>query len=213
MARRQMVTRSRRPPRPPPKPAPQPRLAHNERRARFVAEYLIDSNATQAAIRAGYSPRTAYSQGHRLLKDVEIGRQIAARQQSVEAKLADRYEITQDRIKRELALLGFSNMLDYGRVDDDGEFHIDLSATDRDQAAAIQGVKSRRTRRTIGEIEIEEHTTELKLAPKREALVDLGKAVGLFRDGVDITVPVRFIVERTERSANRPPADDEEAAA
>jgi phage terminase small subunit len=137
---------------------------------------------------------------------------LAARQQKVETKLADRYEITQDRIKRELALLGFSNMLDYGRVDDDGEFHIDLSATDRDQAAAIQGVKSRRTRRTIGEIEIEEHTTELKLAPKREALVDLGKAVGLFRDGVDITVPVRFIVERTERSANRRPAEDDEAA-
>jgi phage terminase small subunit len=38
-----------------------------ERRERFVAEYLIDRNATQAAIRAGYSEKTAYSQGCRLL--------------------------------------------------------------------------------------------------------------------------------------------------
>ena len=38
----------------------------------FVAEYAVDYNATQAAIRAGYSEHTAYSQGSRLLKDVEV---------------------------------------------------------------------------------------------------------------------------------------------
>ena len=38
----------------------------------FVEEYLIDLNATQAAIRAGYSEKTAYSQGERLLKNVEV---------------------------------------------------------------------------------------------------------------------------------------------
>src|SRR5690625_1223739 len=44
----------------------------NERQQRFIDEYIIDLNATQAAIRAGYSERTAYSQGQRLLKNVEI---------------------------------------------------------------------------------------------------------------------------------------------
>lgn len=44
---------------------------------RFVDEYLIDLNATQAAIRAGYSKKTAYSQGQRLLKHVEVSQQIA----------------------------------------------------------------------------------------------------------------------------------------
>lgn len=44
---------------------------------RFVAEYLKDSNATQAAQRVGYSRQTAYSQGQRLLKNVEIARRIA----------------------------------------------------------------------------------------------------------------------------------------
>lgn len=48
----------------------------------FVAEYLKDNNATQAAIRAGYSEKTAYSIGQRLLKKVEITQAIAQQQKS-----------------------------------------------------------------------------------------------------------------------------------
>ena len=46
------------------------------KQARFVEEYLVDLNATQAAIRAGYSAKTAYSQGQRLLSHVEVRRAI-----------------------------------------------------------------------------------------------------------------------------------------
>lgn len=46
-------------------------MALNGRQVQFYKEYLVDSNATQAAIRAGYSKKTAYSQGQRLLKHVE----------------------------------------------------------------------------------------------------------------------------------------------
>lgn len=53
-----------------------------DRRQRFVEEYLVDLNATQAAIRAGYSAKTAYSQGQRLLKDVEVQAAIQRAQQS-----------------------------------------------------------------------------------------------------------------------------------
>ncbi|MCW7544889.1 terminase small subunit [Aurantimonas litoralis] len=52
-------------------------MALGEKRGRFVEEYLHDLNATQAAIRAGYSQKTAYSQGQRLLKDVEVSAAIA----------------------------------------------------------------------------------------------------------------------------------------
>jgi phage terminase small subunit len=45
---------------------------------RFVEEYLVDLNATQAALRAGYSTKTAYSQGQRLLKHVEIKKKLRA---------------------------------------------------------------------------------------------------------------------------------------
>lgn len=47
-----------------------------EKQQRFIDEYLVDLNATQAAIRAGYSEKTAYSQGQRLLKNVEISSRI-----------------------------------------------------------------------------------------------------------------------------------------
>ncbi len=60
------------------------------KQARFVEEYLIDLNATQAAIRAGYSKKTAYSQGQRLLKKVEVAAYIQAAQIEVSrrAKIA-----------------------------------------------------------------------------------------------------------------------------
>lgn len=48
----------------------------NPKQKRFADEYLIDLNATQAAIRAGYAEKTAYSQGQRLLKHVEISAYI-----------------------------------------------------------------------------------------------------------------------------------------
>lgn len=60
----------------------------------FVKEYLIDLNATQAAIRCGYSEKTAYSQGQRLLKDVEIQKAI----QAAMDKRSEKTEITAEYI-------------------------------------------------------------------------------------------------------------------
>ena len=47
-------------------------MAMTNKQKRFADEYLVDLNATQAAIRAGYKEKTAYSQGQRMLKNVEI---------------------------------------------------------------------------------------------------------------------------------------------
>lgn len=52
----------------------------NARQSAFVNEYLIDLNATQAAIRAGYSAKTASSQGERLLRNVEVSAAVSAAQ-------------------------------------------------------------------------------------------------------------------------------------
>ncbi|KZR58960.1 terminase small subunit [Pseudobacillus badius] len=54
----------------------------NDRQKRFADEYIIDLNATQAAIRAGYADRSAYSQGQRLLKNVEVQAYIEERMES-----------------------------------------------------------------------------------------------------------------------------------
>lgn len=70
----------------------------NEKNARFVAEYLKDLNATQAAIRAGYSQRTAKQQGSRLLTKAAIRDAIAKGQQ----KVARKAEITTDSLTGEL---------------------------------------------------------------------------------------------------------------
>lgn len=59
----------------------------NLKQKRFVDEYLIDFNATQSAIRAGYSKQTAYSQGQRLLKKVEVQEEIEKRRKEKESEL------------------------------------------------------------------------------------------------------------------------------
>jgi len=59
---------------------------------RFVEEYLVDLNATQAAIRAGYSAKTAMSAGGRLLRNVVIAKAIAA----AHVKLTERVGVTQE---------------------------------------------------------------------------------------------------------------------
>lgn len=52
------------------------------RQARFVEEYLVDGNGTQAAIRAGYSASGAYTEASRLLRNAEVARAIKTRQEN-----------------------------------------------------------------------------------------------------------------------------------
>lgn len=60
----------------------------------FIDEYLIDLNATQAAIRAGYSKKTAYSQGQRTLKNVEVQNRIAEQLEKIQnERIADVKEV------------------------------------------------------------------------------------------------------------------------
>lgn len=72
----------------------------------FVFEYLIDQNATQAAIRAGYSKKTAYSQGQRLLKNVEVQKFLGQYQDN----RAEKCGVTFDAIIDELKKMGFADV-------------------------------------------------------------------------------------------------------
>ena len=78
-------------------------MALNDKQRRFAEEYLIDLNATQAAIRAEYSEKTAYSQGQRLLKNDEVQALV----QELMAARAKRTEITADNVLAELAKHAF----------------------------------------------------------------------------------------------------------
>lgn len=153
--------------------------------ARFIEEYLMSGNGAEAARKAGYSVHTAKARAHELLHTPAIAEAIKARQ----AKLAAKYEVTQERIIEELAKLGFSNMLDYLPFARSGE----IDDLDRDKAAALTEV-------TVDSVGEEATRVRFKLADKRAALVDLGKITGLFKDGAEVAIPVSFVVERTGRS-------------
>lgn len=84
-------------------------MALNQKQERFVAEYLIDMNATQSAIRAGYSKKTADVQGARLLTNAKVQEAL----QEAIKKRSERTEITQDQVLHELAKIGLKDAADY----------------------------------------------------------------------------------------------------
>lgn len=155
----------------------------SDRQRRFVAEYLIDCNATQAAIRAGYSSKGAEVQGHRLLRHAKV----AALIEDGQAKIADKLEVTQERIVAELAKIGFS---DIRRLFGEGGSLKRIEELDDHAAGCLASVEVV-TRKVPGSADNEvEHTAKLKLWDKRAALVDLGKHVGMFNEPskVDMTL-------------------------
>lgn len=97
---------------------------------RFVAEYLVDLNATQAAIRSGYSEATASSQGERLLRNAEIAAAVA---QKTQAQL-EKVGITAERVKERLAALAFVDPRKF--FDAKGNI-IPITELDADTAASI----------------------------------------------------------------------------
>ena len=78
----------------------------------FCDEYLIDLNATQAAIRAGYSEKTAMEQGYQLLRKTSVQAYIHERQ----SDRIERTEITEDMVLKELAIIAFSKATDYANI-------------------------------------------------------------------------------------------------
>ena len=102
----------------------------------FVAEYLVDLNATQAAIRAGYSAKTANEQGARLLTNVSVAAAIAEAQ----AERAQRTEISQDRILDELASIAFGDLRDVVAWGENGVTLRDSAELTPEQAAAISEI-------------------------------------------------------------------------
>lgn len=135
---------------------------------RFVAEYLIDLNATQAAIRAGYSKHTAKQQGARLLTDADIAAAVANSRQRVAEKL----EITAERVLNELALIGFARSGEYFEWGSNGVTLIDKDSLTPEQMAAVAEV-SETTTKDGGSI-------RLKLHDKVGALTKLGQHLGMF---------------------------------
>lgn len=145
---------------------------------RFIDEYLIDLNATQAAIRAGYSPDTAYSIGSENLKKPEI----RARIDKAIAERSKRTGINAERVVIELARIGLINP---GKLINFDEATVRADAAE-DDLAAVQSVKVKIIPTEEGNI-VER---EVRLYDKNRALELLGKHLGMFKDKVDLNVEV-----------------------
>lgn len=138
---------------------------------KFVEEYLIDLNATQAAIRAGYSPKNAGKIGHELLEKTrnEIDRAIAERSR--------RTGINQDRVLRELAKIAFVNPNDVINFRD-----ATVKMTSEENLAAIASIKVKKIPGEYGDAT----EREVKLYDKLRALDLLGRHLGMFKDKIEI---------------------------
>ena len=140
---------------------------------RFVEEYLIDLNATQAAIRAGYSAKTAAETGYENLRKPQIAEAIAESQ----AKRSQRTEIDADWVLERLARLADTNMADFLSVPDgQGMPHFDLSLATPEQLATIEGLQLD-THREKGEDGGTVEKIKLTLPGKLKTLELIGKHV------------------------------------
>jgi phage terminase small subunit len=149
-------------------------MALTEKQKRFVEEYLIDLNATQAAIRAGYSVKRASEIGYQLLQKTTVSHAIS----KAMAERSRRTGISQDRVLQELAKIAFVNATDVINMD---EATIRGDAN-REDTAAIASVKVKTIPTESGEI-VER---EVKTYDKIKALELLGKHLGMFTDKLNV---------------------------
>jgi phage terminase small subunit len=142
----------------------------------FCDEYLVDLNATQSAIRAGYSVTSARDIGCKNLTNPYIKAFIEKRMINRE----ERTEITQDEVLKELARIGFANIDDYVTVvvDKCNRKKVRVKPTKdipNDKIAAISSIKEGA------------NGIEVKLHDKVRALENIGRHLGMFTDKVEIS--------------------------
>lgn len=141
---------------------------------KFIDEYLVDLNATQAAIRAGYKEKAAYRTGAENLRKPQIQREIQKRMQERQ----QRTEVTQDMVVRELAAIAFSKTTDYVEIRSNGVCSTVVIKPTTDlsdqQIRAIAGIKEG----TNG--------IEIKLNDKEKALELLGRHLGMWNDKIKV---------------------------
>lgn len=183
-------------------------MALTAKQAQFVREYLIDLNATQAAIRSGYSEATAGAIGHENLNKPEIAEVIA---RAMEER-AMRTEITADRVLNELAKIGFSSLSDvtdwgirevaFGYTDDGKQ----LRAEEIGDAAMVRYVDAPfvkplardalpdNIRAAVSEVSLGKDGFKIKMHDKVGALTQIGRHLGLFTDKLDAKVEGGLVI-------------------
>lgn len=151
---------------------------------RFVAEYLIDSNATQAARRAGYSKKTADVQGPRLLGNVGVANALAIQT----AKQLNTLEITAERVKARMGLIAFQDVRQL--FDEQGNLKA-IHALSDDAAAFVGGLEVIKKNAAAGD-GIIDTVHKVKIVDPLKALEMLAKHFGLLTEKIEHSGEVGF---------------------
>lgn len=169
-------------------------MALTDKQELFAKEYLVDLNATQAAIRAGYSENTARFIGAENLTKPNIQERI----QELMDERSKRVEITADMVLREYAKLGFSNITDYLKVSvrqrpvlietAEGTTTImdDVQGVDLFDTDTIDSEKMR----AVAEIKQTRDGIALKLHDKKGALDSIARHLGMFNDSLKVDATI-----------------------
>lgn len=192
----------------PSKPTSPPTRRLTPRQIRFVEEYLVDLNATQAARRAGYSPRTAYATGYDLLQYPHIQEAV----HKARAEQQARTRINADRVLLEIARLA---LYDPRKFFDAEGSPLRITDLDADTAAALSGIEVAEQysgrgadRQFVGFIK------KYRLADKGPNLERLMKHLGLYgadnRQRTDPLETLLLAIAGKTGSALRPVAQDPE---
>ena len=149
----------------------------------FVDEYLIDLNATQAAIRAGYSEATAQEQSSQLLDRPDIRELVEQRQKD----RIDRTQLSQDLTVNELKTIAFSDVADFVIVKEGGVIEQrPFNELKKEQTRCVKKIKQtvRTAQSSDGSILHQTATLEIELHDKLKALELLGRHLGMFNDSI-----------------------------
>lgn len=162
----------------------------------FILEYLVDKNATQAAIRAGYSKRTAGAIGTEHLHKPHIRAAIDVEIEKQKARIS----FTADQVLEELARIGFADMKDFVEIDEGGAIRAyPLDTLAEGKSRIINKVKEKRTIKSTPEgDQVLDSTYEFWLCDKVKSLELLARHLGLLHDKteVDLKQPVNVIIRQ-----------------
>jgi len=138
------------------------------KQARFVSEYLIDLNASAAAVRAGYTPHYADRQGKKLVEKRRVQAAIAVQMAARESRTL----ITQDRVLQEIARVAFSNIQNVADIGPMGVYLKEFKDLPEDATATVSEAKQTASENGVN--------VSLKVWPKMAALELAGKHLGMF---------------------------------
>ena len=174
----------------------------NTRQSAFVEAFSLNANATQAAIAAGYSPKSARQQGTLLRSYPAVIEALQARRRGALARL----EVTEDLVLAELAAIAFSNLDDFLEWSDEAGSLVVKPSADipRHLLAALESVEDQTLTSTNkdGTREYQRHKQRVKLYPKLPALQLLAEYLGL----TDSITPKVTVYLKTGITREAPPA-------